>query len=113
MSAESAKDRELSKSPGHEIRALAACPRACYTMDRMKLYHLTAVIWKEGKQYVSKCPELGVSSFGATPEKARAALEEAVELFMSNAKRLGILKDVEPALSSTARFTTPLEVAAL
>lgn len=82
-------------------------------MGRMKLYHLTAVIWKEGKQYVSKCPELGVASFGATPEKARAALEEAVELFMSNAKRLGILKDVEPALSSSARFTTPLEVAAL
>lgn len=79
----------------------------------MKQYHLTAVIWKEGKRYVSKCPELGVASFGATPEKARAALEEAVELFISNAKRLGLLEDVEPALASVARYTTPLDVAAV
>jgi predicted RNase H-like HicB family nuclease len=78
----------------------------------MKHYHLTAVIWKEGKRYVSKCPELGVASFGATPEKARAALEEAVELFISNAKRLGLLEDVAPALASQARYTTPLDVAA-
>ncbi len=77
----------------------------------MKQYHLTAVIWKEGKRYVSKCPELGVASYGATPEKARAALEEAAELFISNAKRLGLLGDVEPALSSSARYTTPLDVA--
>jgi predicted RNase H-like HicB family nuclease len=79
----------------------------------MKQYHLTAVIWKEGKRYVSKCPELGVASFGATPEKARAALGEAVELFISNAKRLGVLKDMEPALADEARYTTPLEIAAI
>lgn len=76
----------------------------------MKQYHLTAVIWKEGKRYVSKCPELGVASFGATPEKARAALEEAVELFISNATRLHMLEDVEPALSSEARYITPLDI---
>ena len=79
----------------------------------MKQYHLTAVIWKEGKRYVSKCPELGVASFGATPEKARAALEEAVELFISNAKRLGLLEDMGPALNSESRYTTPLDVAAV
>ena len=79
----------------------------------MKVYHLTAVIWKEGKRYVSKCPELGVASYGATLEKARAALEEAVRLFLSNAKRLGILHNFEPSLASPARFTAPLEVAAL
>lgn len=81
-------------------------------MSLMKHYHLTAVIWKENKHYVSKCPELGVASFGATPEKARAALGEAVELFLSNAKRLGLIKDMEPAMVSETRFTTPLEVAA-
>ena len=78
----------------------------------MKQYHLTAVIWKEGKHYVSKCPELGVASFGSTPEKAREALGEAVGLFISNAKRLNLLKDVEPSLASETRYTTPLEVAA-
>ncbi|OIO08821.1 MAG: hypothetical protein AUJ52_07505 [Elusimicrobia bacterium CG1_02_63_36] len=78
----------------------------------MKQYHLTAVIWKEGRHFVSKCPELGVASFGSSPEKARAALEEAVGLYLGNAKRLGFIKDIEPALSSDVRYTTPLEVAA-
>lgn len=77
----------------------------------MKRYHLTAVIWKEGAQFVSKCPELGVASFGATPEKATKALEEAVDLYLSNAKKLGTLADVEPALSSSSRYTTPLDIA--
>ena len=77
----------------------------------MKHYHLTAVIWKESKQYVSKCPELGVASCGPTPEKARTALGEAVELYIANAKQLGLLKDMEPSLVSETRYTTPLEIA--
>lgn len=77
----------------------------------MKHYHLTAVIWQEGKEYVSKCPELGVASFGATPEKAKAALTEAVELYLSNAKRLGLLEAVEPTLAAKIRYTTPLDLA--
>ena len=77
----------------------------------MKHYYLTAVIWREGHRYVSKCPELGVASYGATPEKARAALAEAAALYMSNAKRLGLLTDVEPTLRATTRYTTPLEIA--
>lgn len=78
----------------------------------MKLYHLTAVIWREGKRYVSKCPELGVASFGATPESARAALEEAVQLYLSNARKLGLLDDVAPALSTGTRCSTPLRLTA-
>lgn len=53
-----------------------------------------------------------MASYGPTPEKARTALEEAVNLFLSNAKKLGILKDVEPTLASETRYTTPLEIAA-
>ena len=77
----------------------------------MKTYHLTAVIWKEGKRYVSKCPELGVASYGITPEKARAALEEAVGLYVANAKKLGLLGDLEPTLASATRYTAPLDIA--
>lgn len=55
----------------------------------MKTYHLTAVIWREGKKFVSKCPELGVASFGRTPEKAFAALKEASELYLDNALKIG------------------------
>ena len=79
----------------------------------MKHYRLTAVIWKEGRQYVSKCPELGVASCGLTPAKAQSALAEAVRLYLSNAKKLGILKDIKPALTSQSRFTAQLEVAAV
>ena len=77
----------------------------------MKHYSLTAVIWKEGRRYVSKCPELGVASYGRNPEAARTALVEAVELYLANARKLGILRDVTLALTSKDRFTTPLEVA--
>ena len=77
----------------------------------MKRYHLTAVIWKEGRRYVSKCPELGVASYGATPDKAQAALAEAAALYLSNAKRLGLLETFQPLLVARARYTTPLEVA--
>jgi len=77
----------------------------------MRHYHLTAVIWEEGGHFVSKCPELGVASYGSTPERARAALTEAVELYLSNAKKLGLLGDVAPLRSSATRYTTPLEIA--
>jgi predicted RNase H-like HicB family nuclease len=56
----------------------------------MKRYHLTAVIWREGRRFVSRYPELGVASYGSTAEKARTALVEAIELYLSNAKRLGL-----------------------
>ena len=52
-------------------------------------YRLTAVLWKEGKSYVAKCPELGVASYGANPEKARDMLAEAVELYLANAMVAG------------------------
>ena len=74
-------------------------------------YDLSAVIWKEGKQYVSKCPELGVASFGDTPEKAGQALEEAVSLYLKNAKKLGLLPDLQPMLDSPMRYHVALRVA--
>ena len=73
--------------------------------------HLTAVIWPEGKQYVSRCPEIGVSSYGETPSSARKALQEAVELWLSNAEKLGMMADIRSSLESEERYTTPLEVA--
>lgn len=77
----------------------------------MRRFHLTAVIWKEGRKYVSKCPELGVASCGTSPEQARAALEEAVELYLTNAKKLGLLEDVRPSIVSDTRYTAPFEIA--
>jgi len=78
----------------------------------MKTYRLTVVIWREGKKYVSKCPELGVASFGSSPVQAEQALRKAVRLYLSNAKKLGILKELSPMLESSQRFTSVLDIAA-
>ena len=77
----------------------------------MKRYHVTAVIWKEGKHFVSKCPELGVASYGKSPEKARQALEEAIMLYLENAQRVGLLKELTPVLSDPIHYSSPVEIA--
>jgi len=54
----------------------------------------TAQIWKEGRQYVAHAMPLDVASAGATPEAARAALDEAVRLFLATALEMGTLEQV-------------------
>ncbi len=44
----------------------------------------SAVITKEGKLFVSQCPELGVASQGSTEKEALLNLKEAVELFLKD-----------------------------
>lgn len=56
----------------------------------MKRSALTAVLREEDGVYVSECPELGVASCGDTPEEALVNLKEAVELYLENAKELGL-----------------------
>jgi predicted RNase H-like HicB family nuclease len=75
-----------------------------------KKLHLAPVIWPEGKRYVSHCSEIGVASFGKSPTAARRALQEAVKLWLSNARKLGLLSEIEPALEKDERYTTSLEV---
>ena len=77
-----------------------------------KKLHLTVVIRPEGGRYVSHCPEIGVASFGKSPMAARRALQEAVELWLSNAKKLGLLREIKPVLEKDERYTTSLEVVA-
>lgn len=48
----------------------------------MKTSVYTAILEKEGDQFVALCPELDVASQGATVEEATANLKEAVELFL-------------------------------
>ncbi|MBI4834846.1 MAG: type II toxin-antitoxin system HicB family antitoxin [Planctomycetes bacterium] len=56
------------------------------------LKQLTAVIEKEGKDYVALCPELDIASQGNTIEKARNNLREAIELFFESASPSEIKK---------------------
>jgi len=78
----------------------------------MKKINLTATIWEEEGIYVSKCPELGVASCGDTPKEALSNLKEAVELYLDNAKELGLIRDIETALTSSSKFTSIIEVTA-
>ena len=72
---------------------------------------LTAVIWQEGPDFVSLCPELGVSSCGSSLEEATAMLQEAVDLYLENARQLEILDATLDNLASTRRWTTSIRVA--
>lgn len=51
-------------------------------------------IWKEGDAFVAHTPELDVSSCGETMEKARQNIEEALELYFAEAKRMGTLMQI-------------------
>ncbi len=55
---------------------------------------LTAIIEREGDEYVSLCPELDIASQGETIEQARENLREALELFFECAS----LKEVNTRL---------------
>jgi predicted RNase H-like HicB family nuclease len=76
----------------------------------MKRLGYTAVVWREGKSYVSKCPELGVASCGDTFEEATNNLKEAVELYIENARELNLLKDIEDSLTSKEKFTASFQL---
>ena len=76
----------------------------------MKVLEYTGVVWRETEGYVSKCPELGVASCGDTFEEAVSNLKEAVDLFLENARELGIMEDIEESLTTREKYTTQLEV---
>ena len=50
--------------------------------------------WREGKYFIAHALPIDVSSAGDTPESARAALREAVGLFISTARSHGTLAEV-------------------
>jgi predicted RNase H-like HicB family nuclease len=66
----------------------------------------TAIIEREGKQYVALCPELDIASQGNSVEEARTNLIEALELFFETASR----QEIKDRLHSEI-FVTRLEVA--
>ena len=53
-----------------------------------------AEIFREGDCFVGLCRELDVSSFGDTPEDAKASLQEAIEAFLEGCESLGTLEGV-------------------
>ena len=72
----------------------------------MKQGIFTALLEKEGEEYVALCPELDVASQGATVEEAMTNLREAVELFLACASP----EEVKSRLHSEV-FVTRFEAA--
>lgn len=54
----------------------------------------TIQIWREGSQFVAHAMPLDVASSAATPQAARAALDEAVKLFVKTAEQHGTLAEI-------------------
>ena len=54
----------------------------------------TVQIWKEGNQYVAHALPLDVMSSGHTVDEARAALDEAVRVFLLTAQDMGTLEQI-------------------
>lgn len=68
----------------------------------IETYRFSAVIQKEGKWYVSWCPELDIASQGETIEEAIENLKEAIELY---------LEDEDAQIPTAGQvFTTTVEV---
>ena len=57
-----------------------------------------AEIFAEGDRFVGMCRELDLSSFGDTPDDARASLQETVEAFLEECEYLGTLDDAPSKL---------------
>jgi len=54
----------------------------------------TVQMWKEGDQFVAHAMPLDVMSCGQTADEARAALDEAVHLFLTTAADQGSLEEI-------------------
>ncbi len=54
----------------------------------------TVQVWREGSQFVAHATPLDVMSSGTTPEKARKALYEAVDLFLETAAAMDTLDEI-------------------
>ena len=52
----------------------------------MRKIDIQAVVWKEGKQYVSQCLNFEIASYGKTEAIALRNLREAVELYLEGRK---------------------------
>ncbi len=54
----------------------------------------TVQVWRENGQFIAHAMPLDVASSGSTPEAARKAVDEAVQLFLATAAEHGTLKEV-------------------
>jgi len=76
----------------------------------MTKMRFTVSIWEEEGVYVSRCQEWEVASCGDSPQEALDNIQEAIELYLKNARILGIIDDLEPSITSRHKFTSIIEI---
>ncbi len=64
----------------------------------MKKTSVENIVWKEGKYYVAQCLNIDVSSFGKTKNEALKMLDEALELYFDEPKRVKISRVERPQI---------------
>ncbi len=65
----------------------------------------TAIISRDGNQYVAHCPDLDIASQGGTVAEARTNLTEAIELFLETASAVEVCERLNSEL-----YVTQVEV---
>jgi predicted HTH domain antitoxin/predicted RNase H-like HicB family nuclease len=86
------KDDYLAGLKNRE-RMVAGCRLSVFSHWPMKIEY-TVQIWSEEEQFVAHAMPLDVMSSGRTPEEARAALDEAVHVFLVAAVDEGSLEEI-------------------
>jgi predicted RNase H-like HicB family nuclease len=76
----------------------------------MMKVRFTATIWEEDGVFVSKCPEIDVASAGDTIDEALSNLTEAIELWLANARELGIIDDYLPMMKTSEKSIRTIEI---
>ncbi len=76
----------------------------------MTKVRFTATIWEEDGVFVSKCPEIDVASAGDTINEALSNLTEAIELWLVNARELGIIDDYLPMMKTSEKSIRTIEI---
>jgi predicted RNase H-like HicB family nuclease len=71
---------------------------------------LTLSVAREGKHYISECPELGTASFGDTFDEALANVVDATTEYLSAIERLGERKRIFKERGITIHRARPRKV---
>jgi predicted RNase H-like HicB family nuclease len=65
----------------------------------------SAVVFKEGEQFVAYSPQFDLSSCGETTDEARRMLKEAVFLFLEETDKMGKAEEVLQDMGFTLKGT--------
>ena len=66
----------------------------------MRTIYIQAVVWKEGKHFVSQCLNFDIASHGSTEALALTNLKEAIELSLEKKKTRRLAEVKKPNLVS-------------